>query len=80
MFQNVLLNAAFADVSIQDVWFLEDRIGTFSETGHVFISVMKLTSNPQRIRSNTYLGTVVLVSLVYRAIHQRVDNPKPKNY
>ena len=39
---------------------------------------MNLTSNPQRIGSNTLLGTVVPVSLVYQAIPQQVDNPKPK--
>ena len=78
VFQNVMLNVALADVSLQNVVFLEDCVATVSETGHVFISVMNLTSNPQRIRSNTHLGTVVLVSLVYRAIPQRVDNPKPK--
>ena len=39
---------------------------------------MNLTSNPQRIRSNTHLVTVVPVSLVYQAIPQRVYNPKQK--
>ena len=39
---------------------------------------MNLTSNPQRIRSNAHLGTVVAVSMVYRATPQRVDYPKQK--
>ena len=78
VFQNVVLNAALADVSLQNVVFLEDCGVTVSETGHVFISVMNLTSNPQRIRENTHLGTVVPVTLVYRAVSQQVDNPKLK--
>ena len=47
-------------------------------TGHVFISVMNLTSNPQRIRGNTLLGTVISVYLVYKVVPQHVDGPKPK--
>ena len=78
MFQKLVLNAALADVSLQNIVFLEDCVATVSETGHFFISLMNLTSSPQRIRSNTHLGTVVLVSLVYPAIPQRVDNIKPK--
>ena len=36
---------------------------------------MTLTSIPQRVRGNTHLGTVVPVSLVYKAVHQNVDSP-----
>ena len=60
IFQNVALNAAIAD----KVVFLEDCVATVSETGHVFISAINLTSNPQRIRGNTRRGTIILVSLV----------------
>ena len=39
---------------------------------------MNLTSNPQRIRGNTHLGTLVPVSLVYKDVPQHIDDPKPK--
>ena len=71
IFQNVVLNAAIADASLHNVVFLEDSVATVSEAGHVFISVMNVTSNPQRIRKGTRLGNVVPVSLVYQAIPQR---------
>ena len=64
IFQNVILNAATADTSLHNVVFLEDSVATVSEARHVFISAMKLTSNPQRIRKGTRLGNVVPVSLV----------------
>ena len=51
--------------------FLEDSVATVSEAGHVFISVMNLTSNPQQVGKETRLGNIVLVSLVYQAIPQR---------
>ena len=62
--QNLVLNAATADASLQNVVFLEDCVATVSETIHVFVSVMNLTSNHQPIRSDTHLGTLVPVSLV----------------
>ena len=68
IFQNVVFNAAIADASLHKVVFLEDCVATVSETGHVFVSAMNLTSNPQRIRGNTRLGTIVPVSLVYQAL------------
>ena len=58
--------------------FLEDCVATVSETGLVFVSVMNLTSNPQRIHGNTHLGTVGTVPLVDQAVPQRVDKPKPQ--
>ena len=50
VFQNVVMNAAIADASLQNVVILKDWVATVSETGHVFINVMNLTSNPQRTR------------------------------
>ena len=72
--QNVALNAAIADASLHNVVFLEDSIATVSETGHVFVSVMNPTSNPQRMQKGTRLGSLVPVSLVYQAIPQRTQN------
>ena len=77
IFQNVTLNAAIADAPLHKVVFLEDCVAAVSERGHVFVSAIKLTSNPQRVRSNTRLGTVVPKSLVYQAIPQPV-NPHEK--
>ena len=74
--QNVALNAAIADASVHKVVFLKDCVATVSETGHVFISAMNLTSNTQRIRGNTPLGTIIPVSLVYQAIPQQEDQTK----
>ena len=71
IFQNVMLNAAIADTSLQNIVFLEDSVATVREAGYVFVSVLNLTSNPQRIRRGTQLGKVVPVSLVYRAIPQQ---------
>ena len=76
IFQNVMLNAAIADTSLQNIVFLEGSVATVSEAGYVFVSVLNLTSNPQRIRRGTQLGNVVPVSLVYRAILQ-LSAPKP---
>ena len=73
IFQNVILNAAIADVSLQNIVFLEDSVATVSEAGHVFISV---SSNPQRVRKGFRLGNVVPVSLVYQAIPQQ-STPQP---
>ena len=76
IFQNVILNAAIADASLHNIVFLEDSVATVSEAGHVFVSVINLTSNPQRIRRGTQLGNVVPASLVYRAIPQQ-STPQP---
>ena len=71
IFQNVMLNSAIADASVHNIVFLEDSIATVSEAGRVFISVINLTSNPERVRRGTRLGIVVPVSLVYKAIPQQ---------
>ena len=77
IFQSVALKAAIADASLHNVVFLEDSVATVSESGLMFVSLMNLTSNPQRIRKGTRLGHVVPVSLVYQAIPQQTpDNPK----
>ena len=76
IFQKVILNAAIAYASLHNVVFLKDSVATVSEAGQVFISVMNLSSNPQRIRKGTRLGNVVPVSLVYQAISRRTT-PQP---
>ena len=76
IFQNVILNAAIAVASLHNIVFLEDSVATASEAGHVFISVINLTSNQQRVRKGTRLGKVLPVSLVYQAIPQQ-STPQP---
>ena len=53
---------------MRNVVFLEDCLAAVSETGRFFVRVIKLVSNPQRVRGGTHRGTVVPVSLVYRAV------------
>ena len=78
VFQNVILNAAIAVASPQNIVFSEDCVATVSETGHVFVRIMNLTSNPHCVRGDTHLGTVVPVSLVYTAVPQLLNDSKPK--
>ena len=80
VFRNVVLNAAIADASLQnvDVVFSENCVATVSEKGHFCVSVMNLTSNPQRVRGDKHLGTVVPVFLVYRVVLQQLNDSNPK--
>ena len=71
IFQNVMLNASNADMSLQHV-FLEGCVAVIGEAGHLFFSFINLSSNPQCVREGTHLGTVVLIELVYRAIPQKL--------
>ena len=48
-------------------------MATVSETGTLYVSLINLTSNPQRVRCGAHLGTVVPVSLVYQAVPQNLD-------
>ena len=52
----------------------ESRSSCWAETGSLYISLINLTSNPQRVRCGTQLGTVVPVSLVYQAVPQELDD------
>ena len=80
IFQRVALNAAIADASLHNVVFLEDSVATVSESGLVFVSLMNLTSNPQRVRKGTRLGHVVPVSLVYQAIPQQTPHEQTTHH
>ena len=68
IFQSLALNASLSDTSLHNVVFLEDSVATVSETGTLYVSLINLTSNPQRVRCGVQLGTVVPVSLVYQAV------------
>ena len=74
IFQSVALNASLSDTSLHNVVFLEDSVATVSETGTLYVSLIHLTSNPQRVRCGVQLGTVVPVSLVYQAVPQNLGS------
>ena len=46
-------------------------MAAIGEAGHLFVSIINLSSNPQRVRRGAYLGTSVPVALVYRALPQQ---------
>ena len=73
IFQTVALNASLSDPFLQNTIFLEDSVATVSETGTLYVSLINLTSNQQRVRCGAHLGTVVPVSLVYQAVPQNLD-------
>ena len=75
IFQSVALNASLSDTTLHNVVFLEDSVATVSETGTLFVSLINLTSNPQRMRCGVQLGTVVPVTVVYQAVPQCLDSP-----
>ena len=67
------LNASLSDPSLQNTIFLEDSVAIVSETGTLYVSLINLTSNQQRVQCGAHLGTVVPVSLVYQAVPQNLD-------
>ena len=75
IFQSVALNASLSDTTLHNVVFLEDSVATVSETGTLFVSLINLTSNPQRMRCGVQLGTVVPITVVYQAVPQCVNSP-----
>ena len=49
-------------------------MATVSETGTLYVSLINLTSNPQRVRCGVHLGTVIPVSVVYQAVPQNLGS------
>ena len=78
IFQSVALNASLSDTSLHNIVFLEDSVATVSETG-TYVSLINLTSNPQRVRCGVQLGTVVPVSLVYQVVPQNLGSSTTTN-
>ena len=74
IFQSVSLNASLSDTSLHNVVVLEDSVATVSETGTLYVSLINLTSNPQRVRCGVQQGTVVPVSLGYQAVPQNLGS------
>ena len=74
IFQTVAINASLSDTSLHNIVFLEDSVATVGETGSLYVSLINLTSNPQRVRRSTQMGTVVPVSLVYQGAGRYLQN------
>ena len=64
IFQTVALNASLSDPLLQNTIFLEDSVATVSETGTLYVSLVNLTSNPQRARCGAHLGCSACVSSI----------------
>ena len=54
-FQTVAINASLFDTSLHNIVFLEDSVDTVGETVSLYVSLINLTSNPQRVRRSTQL-------------------------
>ena len=76
IFQTVALNASLSDPLLHNVVFLEDSVATVSETGTLYVTLINLTCNPQRVRCGVQLGTVVPVTLVCQAVPQNLEPTK----
>ena len=71
-FSNVVINFATPNRLLKNTIFVEDTIATVGETGSFYVSVGNLTSNAQKVKCGTMLGTAAPVRLVYQAVPQSV--------
>ena len=69
-FRNVVINFATPNRVLKNTIFVEDTIATVGETGVFYVSVGNRTSNAQKMKSGTMLGTAAPVRLVYHAVPQ----------
>ena len=69
-FRNVVINFATPNRLLKNTIFVEDSIATVGETGSFYVSVGNLTSNAQKVKCGTMLGTAAPVRLVYHAVPQ----------
>ena len=70
IFPNVLVNFQAPTRILKQAIILEDTVATVGETGFLYVSLGNLTSNVQRIKEGTLLGTAAHVVLVQQAISQ----------
>ena len=68
--RNVLINFATPNRVLKNTIFVEDTIASVGETGVFYVSVGNLTSNAQKVKCGTMLGTAAPVRLVYHAVPQ----------
>ena len=78
-FRNVVINFATPNRLLKNTMFVEDTIATVGETGSFYVSVGNLTSNAQKVKCGTMLGTAAPVRLVYHAVPQCALAHKGKN-
>ena len=71
-FRNVVINFATPNRVLKNTIFVEDTIATVGETGLFSVSVGNLTSNAQKVKCGTMLGTAAPVRPVYQAVLQYV--------
>ena len=71
-FRTVLINFQTPNRMLKNAIFLEDTVATVGETGFLYVSLGNLTSNVQRIKKGTLLGTAIPVTMVHKAIPQIV--------
>ena len=64
-FRNVVKNFATPNRVLKNTIFVEDTIASVGETGVFYVSVGNLTSNSQKVKCGTMLGTAAPVRLVY---------------
>ena len=64
-FRNVVINFATPNRVLKNTIFVEDTLATVRETGLFYVSVGNLTSNAQKVKCGTMLGTAAPVRLVY---------------
>ena len=69
-FRNTVVNFATPNRVLKNTIFVEDTIATVGETGLFYVSVGNLTSNAQKVKCGTMLGTATSVRLVYQAVPQ----------
>ena len=72
MFRTVLINFQTPNRMLKNAKFSEDTVATVGKTGLLYVSLGNLTSNVQRIKRGTFLGTTVPVTMVDKAIPQMV--------
>ena len=76
--QNAALNVSILDTSLHNVIILDDIVATVSDAGILYVSLMNLISNPQRVRCGTRLGTLVSVSFVNEGVPQTLPTQPEK--
>ena len=84
-FRNVVKKFATPNRVLKNTLFLEDTIASVGETGVFYVSAGNLTSNAQKVKSGTMLGTAAPVRLVYHAVphcaqvHKEESDEKSKS-
>ena len=65
-----MINFATPNRLLKNTIFVEDTIATVGETGSFYVSVGNLTSNAQKVKCGTMLGTAAPVRHFYQAVPQ----------